>query len=62
MIRDVFNDPFSAIHIDDETLYLQIKDYVQEIAPGKESIVKFYESKYLCMKNMVLRDKLKQLW
>ena len=45
MIRDVFNDQFSAIHIDDETLYLQIKDYVQEIAPGKESIVKFYESK-----------------
>jgi|TARA_B110000305_G_scaffold35380_1_gene35224 ribonuclease G len=45
MIRDVFNDQFSGIHIDDETLYLQIKDYVQEIAPGKESIVKFYDSK-----------------
>ena len=45
MIRDVFNDSFSAIHIDDETLYLQIKDYVQEIAPHKESIVKFYDSK-----------------
>ncbi len=45
MIRDVFNDQFSAIHIDDETLYLQIKDYVQEIAPNKENIVKFYDSK-----------------
>jgi ribonuclease G len=45
MIRDVFNDSFSAIHIDDETLYLQIKDYVQEIAPHKESIVKYYDSK-----------------
>ena len=45
MIRDVFNDSFSAIHIDDETLYLQIKDYVQEIAPNKENIVKYYDSK-----------------
>jgi len=45
MIRDVFSDSFSAIHIDDETLYLQIKDYVQEIAPSKENIVKYYDSK-----------------
>ena len=45
IIRDVMNDSFSAIHIDDETLYYQIKDYVQEIAPKKESIVKLYDSK-----------------
>jgi len=45
IIRDVFNDSFSSIYIDDETLYLQIKDYVQEIAPKKENIVKFYDSK-----------------
>ncbi len=44
IIRDMFNDSFSAIHIDDETLYLQIKDYVQEIAPKKDNIVKFYDS------------------
>jgi ribonuclease G len=45
IIRDMFNDSFSAIHIDDETLYLQIKDYVQEIAPKQDNIVKFYDSK-----------------
>ncbi|WP_271423777.1 Rne/Rng family ribonuclease [Aequorivita sinensis] len=44
LIRDMFNDSFSAIHIDDETLYLQIKDYVQEIAPNKDNIVKHYDS------------------
>jgi ribonuclease G len=44
IIRDMFNDSFSAIHIDDETLYLKIKDYVQEIAPKKDNIVKFYDS------------------
>ncbi|MCX2718281.1 ribonuclease E/G [Lentiprolixibacter aurantiacus] len=44
ILRDVFNDTFSGIYVDDETLYNQIKDYVQEIAPSKESIVKLYSS------------------
>ena len=45
ILRDIFNDSFTSIVVDDETLYLQIKDYVQEIAPKKESIVKLHESK-----------------
>ncbi|MBD1260332.1 ribonuclease E/G [Maribacter polysiphoniae] len=44
ILRDVFNDSFTGIHVDDETLYNQVRDYVQEIAPGKESIVKLYNS------------------
>ena len=44
ILRDIFNDTFTAIHVDDEALYIQIKDYVQEIAPNKESIVKLYQS------------------
>lgn len=44
ILRDVFNDSFTSICVDDETLYTQIKDYVSEIAPKKESIVKLYDS------------------
>ena len=44
ILRDVFNDSFTGIHVDDETLFGQIQDYVAEIAPGKESIVKLYRS------------------
>lgn len=44
ILRDVFNDTFTGIYVDDKTLYNQIKDYVQEIAPSKESIVKLYSS------------------
>ncbi len=44
ILRDVFNDSFTGIQVDDETLYYQIKEYVQEIAPGKESIVKLYKA------------------
>ncbi|MGE5944856.1 MAG: Rne/Rng family ribonuclease [Flavobacteriales bacterium] len=44
ILRDIFNDTFTSIHVDDEELYYQIKDYVQEIAPNKESIVKLYQT------------------
>ncbi len=44
ILRDVFNDSFTGIHVDNQTLCEQIQDYVQEIAPGKESIVKLYKS------------------
>lgn len=42
ILRDVFNDSFTGIHVDDEELYANIKDYLHEIAPEKESIVKLY--------------------
>ncbi|WP_434037427.1 Rne/Rng family ribonuclease [Formosa sp. 4Alg 33] len=44
ILRDIFNDTFTSIQVDDEELYHQIKDYVQLIAPNKESIVKLYQS------------------
>jgi len=45
MIRDIFNDDFSAIHVDEESLYYDIKNYVEKISPHKEQIVKLYDSK-----------------
>jgi ribonuclease G len=45
ILRDVFNDTFTGIHIDDEELYEETKDYIAEIAPSKQSIVKLYQSK-----------------
>lgn len=45
ILRDVFNDTFSAIIIDGNELFEDTKEYVQQIAPGKESMVKHYQSK-----------------
>lgn len=45
ILRDLFNDTFTSIVTNDEILFLEIKEYLQEIAPDKESIVKLYESK-----------------
>src|SRR5690606_20068640 len=44
ILRDIFNDSFSSIVVDDEELYSQIKDYVHQIAPKKESIVKLHQN------------------
>ena len=47
MLRDIFNDTFTGIYVDDEDLYYQTKDYLQEIAPQKASIVKLYQNREL---------------
>jgi ribonuclease G len=44
ILRDLFNDSFSSIVTNDEILFLEIKEYLQEIAPDKESIVSLYKS------------------
>jgi len=44
ILRDMFNDTFTGIHVDSEPLYEQVKHYVHEIAPQKEDIVKLYRS------------------
>jgi ribonuclease G len=44
ILRDLFNDSFSAIHVDDKKLYGQIKETVHRIAPKKESIVRFHKA------------------
>ncbi|MBN4082996.1 ribonuclease E/G, partial [bacterium AH-315-A23] len=45
ILRDLFNDSFTKIVTNDEILYLEVKEYLQEIAPKKESIVSLYDSK-----------------
>ncbi|WP_310555823.1 ribonuclease E/G [Flavobacterium sp.] len=45
ILRDVFNDTFSGIVIDEEELYNETKEYIQQIAPTKVSMVKLYQSK-----------------
>jgi len=44
ILRDVFNDSFTNIIVDDKALAEEVKDYIREIAPEKESIVKLHRS------------------
>lgn len=45
VLRDIFNDSFSSIVTDDEELYLEIRQYLNTIAPQKEDIVNLYLNK-----------------
>jgi ribonuclease G len=45
MLRDIFNDTFTGIQVDDEELYQETKDYIANIAPSKQNMVKLYQSK-----------------
>jgi ribonuclease G len=45
ILRDHFNDTFTGIYVDDEELYRQTKEYVEEIAPNKANIVRLYQSR-----------------
>ena len=44
LLRDMFDNTFTGIHVDNEALYTQIRDYLQEIAPEQVNIVKLYKS------------------
>jgi len=44
ILRDLMNDSFTNIVTNDEILHLEIKEYLQEIFPEKEKIVKLYDS------------------
>ena len=43
LIRDLFNTTYDGIHINDEKVFDQVKDYVGLIAPEKVGIVKLYK-------------------
>ena len=45
VLRDIFNDSFKSIITDDEGLYLEVRQYLNTIAPDKEEIVKLYQNK-----------------
>jgi len=42
ILRDILNVSFNNIHVNDNTIYREVKDYISTIAPEKEKIVKLY--------------------
>jgi ribonuclease G len=45
MLRDLLNESFNNIHVNDETLYEEIRSYIQTIAPQKAEIIQLYKGK-----------------
>ena len=45
VLRDILNESFNGIYIDDNNLYEEIKSFISTIAPQKSDIVKLYKGK-----------------
>ncbi len=45
ILRDLFNDTFTNIYVNDEKVYEEMKKYISLISPEQEKIVKLYEGK-----------------
>jgi len=45
ILRDVLNESFDSIAVDDKEMYEEIKTFIQKIAPDKEKITKLYTGK-----------------
>ncbi len=45
IIRDMLNTDFTRIHVNERGLYQELKNYIREISPDKENIVKLYSGR-----------------
>lgn len=45
ILRDLLNDSFTSIHVNDGNVYEEIKKYISLISPDQEKIVKLYDGK-----------------
>ncbi len=62
IIRDLLNGSFSSIVIDDKTLYTEVRDYIQIIAPEKKGIVKLYKGSVDIYDNYDISKQIKSLF
>jgi len=45
ILRDLLNESFDNVHVDDKKIFEEVKTYIKTIAPDKEKIVKMYNGK-----------------
>ncbi len=62
LIRDLLNGSFSSIHVNDATLYEEVREYIHTIAPEKEKIVKHYKGKVNIFDNFDVSRQLMSLF
>lgn len=62
LLRDILNESFDSIIVDDKEVYEEIKDYIKDIAPDKEKIVKLYSGKAKVFEAYGIEKQLKLLF
>jgi ribonuclease G len=59
LLRDVLNDSFQSITVDDQSIYNEVRSYISHIAPEKEKIVKLYKGKESVFENFGIDRQIK---
>ena len=62
ILRDLLNGDFSNIHVNNEELAEEIKGYVGDIAPERQKIVKYYDSKIDVFERFGISKQIKTLF
>lgn len=62
MLRDLLNESFNSIHVNDQAMYDEIKTYLRTIAPDKEKIAKLYKGPVPIFDNFGVDRQIKALF
>jgi ribonuclease G len=62
ILRDILNGTFNSITLNDETAYTEIKEYISQIAPEKEKIVKLYDGSEPLFEHFGIEKQIKSLF
>ncbi len=62
ILRDVLNESFDSIVVDDKTIHGEIRDYIQNIAPEKGKILKQHASRSKIFEHYGIEKQLKTLF
>ncbi|ANQ50756.2 Rne/Rng family ribonuclease [Flammeovirga yaeyamensis] len=62
MLRDILNESFDSITVDDKDVYDEIRRYIQQIQPDKAGIVKHYTGKTKLFEHTGIEKQLKTLF
>jgi ribonuclease G len=62
LVRDLLNESFDAITVEEESTYDQIKSYIRTIAPEKEKIVRLYNGKAKLFESFGIEKQIKSLF
>lgn len=60
ILRDIFNNSFENIYVDNDVLYDEVKDYLAEKAPKKKDIVNIYKGKLPIFEHFKISKEIKQ--
>lgn len=62
ILRDMLNPSFNNVHVNDETFYYSIREYIRTISPEKEKIVKLYTGSEPIFEHFGVEKQIKSLF